>query len=167
MRKDVDIIMLTYGGNVAKARKTWREKLEAKGVPKVVDDPEGRGKMLVPSPLDIDALVRKVKEGKLITDKQIREHLANKFKVDLTCPMTTGIFLRILAEAAEEGLRAGAQHVTPYWRVVKPDGGLMGKFPGGVEAQAARLRAEGHVLEPDKDRGRLQVKDLESSLQRF
>lgn len=154
-------------GNVAKARKTWREKLEAKGVPKVVDDPKGRGKMLVPSPLDLDALIRKVEKGKLVTDKQIREHLANKFKVDLTCPMTTGIFLRIVAEAAEEDLRAGAEEITPYWRVVKPGGRLMEKFPGGVEAQAAHLRAEGHILEPSKGKEGLRVKELESSLQRF
>lgn len=39
-----------------KTRKTWREKLEVDQEPKVVDDPRGRGRMLVPRLLDVDAL---------------------------------------------------------------------------------------------------------------
>lgn len=141
--------------------------MEGRGLPRVVDDPRGRGKMLIPSPLDIEALIRRVESGKLITDKQIRDHLANKFQVDLTCPMTTGIFLAIVAEAAEEDLRAGVQEVTPYWRVLKSDGSLIERFPGGVEAQAARLRAEGHAVEPGKGGKGLRVEGLERSLQKL
>ena len=125
---------------MAKTRKTWREKLEVELTPKVIDDPRGRGKMLIPIPLDVDALVRRVEKGKLITDKQIRERLARNFHADLTCPMTTGIFIRIVAETAEEDVINGREDITPYWRVIKPDGSLMKKFPGGTEAQAARLR---------------------------
>ena len=58
----------------------------------------------------------------------------------MTCPITTGIFVRIAAEAAEEQLEQGIERVTPYWRVVRDDGSLIARFPGG----AARLRAEGH-----------------------
>jgi hypothetical protein len=150
-----------------KTRKTWREKLETKQEPKLVDDPRGRGKMLVPTPLDVDALIRRAEKGKLITDKQIRERLARNFNADLTCPMTTGIFIRIVAEAAEEDLRNEKEEVTPYWRVIKPDGGLNEKLPGGVEAQAARLRGEGHFIEPGKGKKPPKVKDFEKSLQRL
>jgi hypothetical protein len=150
---------------MAKTRKTWREKLEVKQEPKVVDDPRGRGKMLIPTPLDVDALIRKVERGKLITDKQIRERLARNFHADLTCPMTTGIFIHITAEAAEEDLINGRARRTPYWRVIKSDGSLNEKFPGGVEGQAARLKEEGHIIEPGKKPPR--VKDFEKSLQKF
>ena len=104
-----------------KTRKTWREKMEIKLVPKLVDDPKGRGKMLVPSPLDIDALIRKVERGNLITDKQIRERLARNFCADLTCPLSTGILIRVVAEAAEEDLRDEKEQISPYCRVIKPD----------------------------------------------
>ena len=102
---------------MAKTRKTWREKLEIDLKPKVVDDSRGRGKMLVPVPLDVDALIRRAGKGKLVTDKQIRERLARNFHADLTCPMTAGILIRIVAEAAEEDLRNGKQEITPYWPV--------------------------------------------------
>jgi alkylated DNA nucleotide flippase Atl1 len=64
--------------------------------------------------------------------------------------MTTGIFIRIIAEAAEEDLREGKKQITPYWRVIKDDGSLNEKFPGGAEMQAERLRQEGHAIEPRK-----------------
>lgn len=87
------------------ARKTWLEKLEGEQEPKVVDGPCGRGKMLIPKPLDVDALMGKIERGKLVTDKQIRERLAEDFHAAFAFPMTTEIFIRIAAETAEEDLR--------------------------------------------------------------
>lgn len=149
---------------MSKTRKTWREKLEKELEPKVVDDPRGRGKMLIPRPLDVDALMRKVQKGKLVTDSQIRERLAKDFRADLTCPMTTGIFLRIAAETAEEDLSRGDKQITPYWRVIKADGSLNEKFPGGVEAQATHLGEERHIIEPGKGKKPPKVKDFEKAL---
>lgn len=63
--------------------------------------------MLIPKPLDVDALIRKAKKGKLITISEIRSRLARDNGVDTACPLTTGIFVRIVAEAAEEALRNG------------------------------------------------------------
>jgi hypothetical protein len=40
--------------------------------------------------------------------------------------------------------------ITPYWWVVKDDGSLNPKFPGGAERQGERLRAEGHRILPAK-----------------
>jgi len=150
---------------MAKAQKSSREKLERQGLPRVVDDPRGRGRMLIPKPLDVDALVRRVQRGKLATVDQIRERLARDFGADLTCPLTTGIFLRIAAEAAEEDASRGESEITPYWRVIKGDGSLNEKLPGGVEAQAQRLRNEGHAIEPGKDKGPPHVVDFAGSLQ--
>ena len=135
-----------------KTRKSWREKLDNPDLPKVVRIPEnmrkrvGTGTMLVPSPRDVDALIRTVRKGSLITVSRMREILAGKHMADVTCPLTTGIFVRIAAEAAEEEARGGKSRITPYWRVVKDDGSLNPKFPGGAEAQARRLREEGHRI---------------------
>jgi len=150
---------------MAKAQKSLREKLERPGLPKVVDNPRGRGRMLIPRPLDLDALVRQVQRGKLATVDQIRERLARDSGADLTCPLTTGIFLRISAEAAVEDASRGETNITPYWRVIKGDGSLNEKLPGGIEAQAARLREEGHAIEPGKGKKPPRVADFERSLQ--
>jgi hypothetical protein len=152
---------------MAKAQKSPREKLEREGLPKVVDDPRGRGRMLIPKPLDVDALVRRIHKGNLATVDQIRERLARDFGADLTCPLTTGIFLRIAAEAAEEELQRGERSITPYWRVIKGDGSLNEKLPGGVEAQAQRLRNEGHAIEPGEGKKPPRVADFARSLQNF
>lgn len=129
-----------------KRPKTAREKLEIPKKPEIVADPRGQGKMLIPRPLDVDALVRQIPRGKLAIIGQIRERLAKEAKADFTCPLTAGIFLRIAAEAAEEDLAQGKKDITPYWRVIRDDGSLNEKFPGGTAAQAARLREEGHHI---------------------
>jgi len=156
-----------------KTRKTWRQKLEEEHPEhgKVVDIPPkmqnrfGTGKMLIPKPLDIDALINKIPKGNLTTVAQIREQLARDAHARCSCPMTTGIFLRIVAEVAEEDWRNGKKDITPYWRVIKADGSLNEKLPGGVEAQAARLKEEGHLIEPNKGRKPPRVKNFEKSLQ--
>ncbi len=160
---------------MAKTRKSWREKLE-KELPdhgKVVDVPPkmqkrfGTGKMIIPKPLDVDALIRKVEKGKLVTVPQIREKLAKDAHVDSACPLTTGIFIRIAAEAAVEDSRGGKEDITPFWRVIKADGSLNEKFPGGTEAQAARLREEGHGIQPGAGKKPPRVKEFERSLQKL
>jgi len=149
-----------------KPRGTWREKLEKQQEPRVVDTPPkmqkrfGAGRMLIPTPALVDALMQQAPPGQLVTVDQIRERLAGDFNVDSTCPLTTGIFIRISAEAAEEYLRMGRKDITPYWRVVKSDGSLNEKFPGGVEAQAGRLREEGHIIEPGTGKKPPKVKDF-------
>jgi len=155
-----------------KSRKSWREKLEnpPEGLPKVVNGPAkwekrlGGRRVLVPTPLLVDALIRKVGKRKLVTIKQIREQLAKDFKADSTCPLTTGIFIRIIAEAAEEDLQIGKKRITPYWRVIKSNGSLNPKFPGGVKAQAAHLKEEGHKIICGKGRKPPKVQNFEKSL---
>ncbi len=146
------------------ARKTAREKLEREQAREVVDDPKGRGKMLIPRPLDVDGVMRRVGKGKPATVDQIRERLAKDYGADLTCPLCTGIFMRIAAETAEEDLAKGKKQITPYWRVIKADGSLNEKFPGGIAAQATHLREEGHTIEPAKGKKPPKVKDFESFL---
>ena len=134
-----------------KSRTSWREKLDRPQEPRVVDIPPkmsrfGKGTMLIPTPKLVDGLIRKVPKGKLVTVGELRRKLANDFAVDVTCPLTTGIFVRIAAEAAEEDRANGRQRLTPYWRVIKDDGSLNPKFPGGPEQQARHLRRAGFAF---------------------
>lgn len=154
----------------SKSRHTWREKMDKVQEPRLVDTPPkwhkqfGPGKMLIATPSLVDSMMRKAPRGKLVTVRQIHERLAKDYCASSTCPLTTGIFVRIAAEVAEEDMQAGRKDATAYWRVVKNDGGLNEKFPGGVEGQARRLKREGHVIEPGKGRKPPRVKDFEQAL---
>jgi alkylated DNA nucleotide flippase Atl1 len=135
---------------------SWRAKLHKPSGPKLVPISDGlakrlgRGLMLIPTALQVDTMIRKIPRGELTTLAQIRQRLARWHRVEVTCPLVTGIFLRIVAEAAEEDLLANRPDPAPYWRVVGEDGRLNAKFPGGVEAQARRLKEEGQTVENGK-----------------
>jgi len=151
------------------SRTSWRSKLEKVQEAKLVDVPArmqrqcGSGKMLIPRPLDVDTLIRTVPRGKLVTVNQIRTRLAAEHHADVTCPMTTGIFIRIASEAAEEDRKAGKSRVTPYWRVLREGGRLNEKFPGGIAAQAVKLKLEGNRVESRRTTAAL-VRDFERRL---
>lgn len=150
-------------------RKSWREKLaDDKGLPKVgkitgkMRTWWGTGTMVIPAPIEVDAIMKKVPAGKLITINEIRELLAKRHKVDIACPITTGIFAWIAAHAAAEEEADGKKGITPYWRTLKTGGDLNPKYPGGVAALQMRLEAEGHrVIAKGK---RLRVADYETRL---
>jgi alkylated DNA nucleotide flippase Atl1 len=134
-------------------RKTWREKLaDDKDLPKVariegaMSRRWGTGTVLVPAPREVDAAMRKVPKGKIVTINDIREHLARTHRATIGCPLTTGIFAWIAAHAAEEAAAHGIKRITPYWRTLKAGGELNPKFPGGVAKLKARLEAEGHRI---------------------
>ena len=70
---------------MAKLRKTWREKLEdSKDLPKVVEITDkmsqrwGTGTVVIPTPMEVDEIMRKVPRGRLITINQIREVVAKR-----------------------------------------------------------------------------------------
>ena len=150
------------------SRTRWREKLEKPQEPKIVQVPPkmsrfGSGTMLIPTPKLVDDLIRTIPKGKLLTVGELRRKLAEEFEADVTCPLTTGIFVRIAAEAAEEDRANGRKKITAYWRVVKDDGRLNPKFPGGVAQQSRHLRAEGFKIARDGKKPPL-VNDFEASL---
>jgi len=157
--------------NKAKPCRSWREKLaNSKGLPKVEKITDkmskrwGTGTVVIPAPKEVDEIMRKVPEGKLITINGIRAMLAQKHSATIGWPITTGIFAWIAAHAAEEAAAEGERDITPYWRTLKSGGALNEKYPGGVEGQAARLMAEGHIIEPGKGKNPPKVKDFEKNL---
>ena len=154
------------------SRTRWRQKLERRQEAKIVEIPPrmqtrfGKGRMVIPRPLDVDALIRRVPEGKLVTVLQLREELARRSKVETACPLCTGIFVRIAAEAAEEDRRSGQKVVTPYWRVLSSEGRLNPKFPGGADSQKKLLAREGHKI-AGAGKKPPTVADFEQALVRF
>ena len=70
---------------MSKTRKSWQEKLaDSKDFPRVVEITDkmskrwGTGTVVIPAPKEVDEIMKKVPEGKLITINQIRAILAQK-----------------------------------------------------------------------------------------
>ena len=134
-------------------RKSWVEKLkDSKGLPKVEIITEkmskrwGTGTVVIPAPMEVNEMMRRVPEGKLLTINEIRVALAKKHGATIGCPITTGIFAWIAANAAEEQRQEGEKSITPYWRTLKTGGVINEKYPGGVEGQKKLLEKEGHQV---------------------
>jgi alkylated DNA nucleotide flippase Atl1 len=152
-------------------RKTFREKLaDDRDLPRIEPIPPGMatqwgtGTIVIPAPSEVNAIMRGVPKGRLITINQIRDIVAHRHGATIGCPITTGILARIAAGAAGEEEAEGKKRVTPYWRTLKGRGELNAKYPGGLTRQRTRLRAEGHTVVTRGDR--MFVEDYERSLVR-
>ena len=136
-----------------KPKKSWCEKLaDDKDLPKIGEaagkysQPWGVGRFVIPAPREVDALMKQVPKGRVVTINELRAALAKQHGTDFACPLTTGIFSWIAAHAAAEAEVEGAKRITPFWRTLKSGGEINPKYPGGVAGVARRLRAEGHQI---------------------
>ena len=108
------------------AKKNAREKLAAKKeIKKVVMDKAWAGMqpgqtMLVATPLTVDAYIRDIPHGTTQTIPDMRNALAKTENCAGTCPMSTSIFVRMVAEAALEDIADGkpVSEVSPFWRII-------------------------------------------------
>lgn len=107
-------------------KKSWAEKMRADMQHEVktndkdfADIPAGHS-FLIATPSIVNEYVRNIPEGKHVTIKQMREDLAAEYHAEYTCPVTSGIFLRIVAENAWEELMKGKSvaRITPFWRMI-------------------------------------------------
>ena len=91
--------------------------------------------MFISTPKIIDDYIKHIPFGKSTELSTMRNDLAIDYQADKTCPVTTGIFLRIVSEASYEELKLGKgiDEVTPFWRVVNPKSKLANKLECGVE----------------------------------
>ena len=121
----------------------------------------GKGKMVVPAPYEVDAMMKRVARGKVITINEIRKKLAKQYKVNICCPVTTGIFAWLAAHAAQEAIDQGKKkQATPYWRTLKTGGFLNEKFPGGIAFAKKKLQEEGHRIVKQGKRWLVEIESL-------
>lgn len=120
----------------------------------------GGDRMYFAPPIEYDKVMKRVPYGKVTTVGKIREYFAALSGADFTEPITAGIFVSIAAWASYQR----TTDETPYWRTLKADGELNAKYPGGVEAQKAKLEAEGHIIiQKGRKNIRYYVKDYENA----
>lgn len=150
------------------SKKDFNKKMnDSKNMPKIVElDEEASRKwggrtMVIAPPIDYDNFMKKVPNGKLITIDTLRKAMAKKYGVDITCPLTCGIFVNICAWASYQR----NEDITPYWRTLKSDGELNVKYPESIELQKRLLEEEGHVIISKGTKNiKYYVKDFKNSL---
>ena len=121
----------------------------------------GGSKMFFAPPIEYDRIMKQIPYGKVITVGLIREYFARQNGADFTDPITAGIFVSIAAWASNQR----SEDETPYWRTLKANGELNPKYPGGIEAQKAKLEAEGHtVIAKGRKNIKYYVQDYEQAL---
>lgn len=131
--------------------KSWQEKMNSPHSPHVVvlekpmwGQPAG-ARVFVTHPSQVKAYIDKIPSGKSKTIPEMRATLAKRNHADETCPLTTGILVRIVAEAALEELRTGRKlsEITPFWRIMDEKSPTAKKLNGGAEFIAKQRKAEG------------------------
>jgi hypothetical protein len=100
--------------------------------------------MLIATPKIIDKYIQEIGFGKRINIKTLRKDLAIAHNADYTCPVTTGIFLRIVAEANYEKLQQGKRfkEITPFWRAIEPNSALAKKLTFGQDFLLEQIEKE-------------------------
>ena len=122
-------------------KKTWQQKLDIDQQPQVKkSDKDFAGirngqLMLIPTPRMVDAYIRQIPRGKQVDPQTMRRDLAAENHAEVTCPLTTGIFIRIAAEAAWEQYQKGTplRQLTPFWRVINEKSPTAKKLSFGTE----------------------------------
>jgi crotonobetainyl-CoA:carnitine CoA-transferase CaiB-like acyl-CoA transferase len=101
------------------------------------------GSMLFVGTPDIIAdYIRAIGPGETRMIERLRREIARKNDCDAMCPVSTAIFLRMIAEAAWDAIEAGAavSSVVPFWRVIEPHSTI-----------AKKLRVDSRWLEHQRD----------------
>jgi hypothetical protein len=134
-------------------RKTWAEKLNIDRKPVIERaDKDFAGiktgqMMLIPTPKIVDAYIRQIPKGRQVDTETIRKDLAAEYHAEVTCPLTTGIFIRIAAEAAYEDYEKGKplNKITPFWRVINEKSPASKKLSFGTKLLKEQRKKEGIV----------------------
>lgn len=121
--------------------KSWLEKYNSvksyqiKTIDKKFADMPVGTKMLIATPKIIDEYIKQIPFGVEVNLKRMILDLASEFKAEMTCPVTSGIYLRIVSELAFEKHLQGVplDEVTPFWRVITTKSPLASKLSFGVE----------------------------------
>ena len=139
---------------MASKKKSWAEKMKSDSKHKITvndkdfaDIPAGHS-LLIPTPLIVDSYVRAIPEGTHTNIKQMRSDLAAEYGSEYSCPVVSGICLRIVAENAFELLQNGQplNQVAPFWRMIDLKSPSAKKLACGVDYLAELRKKEGLPL---------------------
>lgn len=118
-----------------RARKTWAEKMKAKPSHHVILEKDFAGipkgsKLLISCPIDVAEELKTITPGSVISIQAFRRRLAEKNNCDAACPVSTSLFLRIVAEHTwEKFCRTGStKDLPPFWRVVESSSSMAKKL---------------------------------------
>lgn len=100
--------------------------------------------LFIASPPLLDTRLRAIPPGQTRTVLDLRDALAREHGAAATCPTSTAIFLRIVAERALEALRAGGD-ATPFWRAIGPETPLARRVSCGPDFIRHQRALEGHA----------------------
>lgn len=126
---------------MANKRKTWAEKMNPDAEPQVkktdkdfADIPAG-ATMLIATPTIVDEYVKHIPKGTHSSLQQMRKDLAAEYNAEFTCPVTSGIFLRIVAENAYEEHQKGKPltKIAPFWRMMDKKSPALNKLTFGAD----------------------------------
>jgi hypothetical protein len=87
--------------------------------------------MFVGTPLIVDSYIRKIPFAETRTIRGLRNEMARNNKCDASCPVSTSIFIRMVAEAAIEEMEEGkpTSEVAPFWRLLTSEDKITKKLP--------------------------------------
>jgi hypothetical protein len=80
-------------------------------------DMKAGDKMLIASPEMITSYISKIPKGETVTPRQMRLDLAKQHHADNSCPVSTGIFLRMAIEQSLDGQQLKPASF-PFWRII-------------------------------------------------
>jgi uncharacterized protein YbjQ (UPF0145 family) len=129
----------------------WRKRFGAAKAPHVVmlhTDFAGikaGNTMLISSPGEIANYLSRIPKDETRTMDRMRNELARKAGANAMCPVTTAIYLRIVAEVALADLAEGKrlEQVVPFWRVVLPGSKVAQKLSCGPDHVAHLAALDG------------------------
>ena len=127
------------------AKKTWGEKMKTKPPHDVILEKDFAGipkgsKLHISCPVEIAVELKTIAPGSTMSIQAFRRQLAAKNNCDATCPVSTSIFLRIVAEHAweEHGRTGSIKDLAPFWRVVESSSAMAKKLifdPAWIDLQ--------------------------------
>ena len=117
--------------------KTWEQKYqghpkpEIKALEKKFADIQAGESMVITSPQIVEDYMRSIPKGVEKTVADFRIWAAKKFGADKACPVTSGIFLKIVAEKQIEDMEVrgvSESKIAPFWRMIGPKSPLLKKL---------------------------------------
>jgi alkylated DNA nucleotide flippase Atl1 len=140
--------------------KTWAQKFDNGRQPVVVTlqkpfcGAEAGSKLFIATPRVVKQYIDAIPSGQSTTIGRMRDDLAREWNADASCPMTTSMFVRIVAEAALDELAAGKPdtEITPFWRVVEETGTIAQKLSAGPAFIRKMREREGIAPHPTDKR---------------